>query len=152
MKVEIALKYENGQFIPYNHIMADYYAESLKDGDWLSGECTVSNRRGLRTKLQNSSLWLFCTKMAKGLNDAGYDMRAFFDEGYFISWSQNSVKEHIWNKISMAMFDTEKSSTLDTGQFCDVGEEMGRRIAQSKGVSIPWPSRNELMLDEANNH
>jgi len=148
MKVEIALKYENGQFVPYNNIMAEYYAESLKDGDWLSGECSVANRRGLRTKLLNSSLWLFCTKVAKALNESGYDMRTFFDEGYFISWSQNSVKEHVWNKISQALHGTEKSSQLDTKQFCEVGEEMGRRLAMSKGISVEWPSRNSLMLEQ----
>ena len=148
MKVEIALKYENCQFIPYNHIMAEYYAESLKDGDWLSGECTVSNRRGLRTKLQNSSLWLFCTKIAKALNDAGYDMRKFYEgTNYNISWSQNSVKEHIWNVISKAMHDTESSSKLDTKQFCEVGEEMGRRLALSKGINVDWPSRESLSYE-----
>jgi hypothetical protein len=149
MKVEIALKYENGQFVPYNHIMAEYYAESLKDGDWLSGECSVANRRGLRSRMQNSAMWLFCTKIAKALNSAGLDMAVFYkDTNYSISWSENSVKEHIWGVISQALHGTEKSSHLDTKQFCEVGEEMGRRLAMSKGISVEWPSRNSLMLEQ----
>ena len=148
MKVEAAFKVENGVIVPFNYIMHEYLMTELKEGDVFSGEMTINNRRGLRTKLQNAAMWLFNTKIAKALNAAGYDMATFYSESnYTLSWSQNSVKEHIWNVISKAMHDTESSSKLDTKQFCEVGEEMGRRLAQSKGISVDWPSRESLSYE-----
>lgn len=148
MKIEAAFKVENGQLMPFNAVMAEYLAENLQEGDVFSGEMTINNRRGLRTKLQNAAMWLFNTKIAKALNAAGLDMVSFYSASeYTLSWSQNSVKEHIWNVISKALHGTEKSSQLDTKQFCEVGEEMGRRLATSKGISVDWPSRESLMYE-----
>ena len=150
MKIEAAFKFENGQLVPFNSIMESYFIENLKEGDVLSGDLTINNRRGLRTKLQNSAMWLFNTRVAKALNDAGYDMKNFFNESHTVSFSETSVKEHIWNTFSSALHGTEKSSKLDTKQFCEVGEEMGARLAASKGISVAWPSRDELMMEQDN--
>ena len=147
MKIEAAFKFEDGRLVPFNTIMEDYFTANLKEGDVLSGDLTINNRRGLRTRLQNSAMWLFNTQIAKALNDAGYDMRNFFDASHVVSFSTNSVKENIWNTFSLHLHGTEKSSKLDTKQFCEVGEEMGARLATSKGISVAWPSRESLMME-----
>ncbi len=147
MKIEAAFKVENGVIVPFNHVMHEYLMTELKEGDVFSGELTINNRRGLRTKLLNSSMWLFNTKIAKALNDAGYDLKSFFKPDHTLPFSKETVKEFIWDEFSMVLHSTKKSSKLDTKQFCEVGEEMGRRLAQSKGISVDWPSRESLSYE-----
>ena len=122
----------------------------LRKGDVFSGEMVVNSRKGLRTRLQNAAMWLFNTNVAKAFNDAGMDMRAVLKPDYFVSWSKDSVKEHIWNVFSVALFNTDKSSKLDTKQFCEVGENMGKQLAEKKGIVVHWPSRESLMMEMDN--
>ena len=151
MKIEAAFKIENGRIVPFNTVMGEYLHTNLKEGDVFSGLLTINNGPSLRSVLQNASMWLFNTNIAIALNDSGQDMRTFFKEGYFVSWSKPTVKEHIWNRISLALFDTEKSKALDSKQFCEVGETVGRIMAENKGIVVNWPSRESLMMEQLNN-
>ena len=151
MKIEAAFKIENGRIVPFNIVMEEYLHTNLKEGDVFSGLLTINNGPSLRSVLQNASMWLFNTNIAIALNDSGQDMRTFFKESYFVSWSKHTVKEHIWNRISLALFDTEKSRALDSKQFCEVGETVGRIMAENKGIVVNWPSRESLMMEQLNN-
>jgi hypothetical protein len=148
MKIEAAFKVENGRIVPFNIVMEEYLHNNLKEGDVFSGALTINHGPSTRSVLQNSAMWLFNTKIANALNDSGQDMRVFLKEGYFVSWSKYTVKEHIWNTISKALFDTDKSSSLNSKQFYEVGEMVGIRMATNKRIVVNWPSRDSLMTEQ----
>jgi len=94
-----------------------------------------------RSHQQNNALHLWCALLAKELNDAGYDMVHFFDEGADIPWTKMMVKEMIWKPVQKVM--TEKVSTKEAHkvEYIKIYDVLNRHLAQKKGISVPWPSR-----------
>ena len=94
-----------------------------------------------RSHQQNNALHLWCAMLAKELNDAGHDFQHFFEQGADIPWTKMMVKELIWKPVQKIV--TEKSSTAEAHKtdYIEVYEILNRHLAESKGVSVPWPNR-----------
>ena len=80
-------------------------------------EVELRRKAKQRTLTQNRALHLFCQWLADTLNDAGYDMRKTLRQDVDISWTCESVKEHLWRPIQIAM--TDKRSTTEITTHCN---------------------------------
>lgn len=100
----------------------------------------IEPERPKRTNKQNAALHQYCRMLAKALNDAGFDMKRTLKADAEISWTEHAVKENLWRPVQKAMFGVESTTEPETGQYTQIYEVINRKIAQTTGVSVPWPS------------
>lgn len=86
--------------------------------------------------------------LANELNSAGLDIKQTLKEEFEIPWNEHTVKELIWRPVQIAMYDIESTTKLDKLQVSDVYEVINRHIASKHGVSVPFPSIDELAREE----
>lgn len=107
-----------------------------------------------RTLTQNSALHLYFGRMAKLLNDAGFEYRAFVEivekNGTTVPWSDDKVKE-AWKIVQEAMTGTDSTTKLTTEQVSQVYETFNRKFAELAGCSLPFPDKFGLMIEQMNN-
>ena len=97
-----------------------------------------------RTLKQNSALWKYLTLLAEEMDGAGLDMREAISVP--IQPTKDNVKSEMWDRVQMALFpEVDSSRKLSTKQIQQVYENMDRFTAQKFGISIEWPSVEELM-------
>jgi hypothetical protein len=98
-----------------------------------------------RTPTQNNAMHLYFTNLAEALNAAGYDMKKTMKADADIPWTDHAIKVNLWKVIEHAMFGHDSTTKLDTSQCSQVYEVVNRKIATTTGVSVPWPSKQELI-------
>lgn len=103
---------------------------------------TASHKQ--RTALQNRSLHKYCTMVATALNDSGHDMRRTLKASIEIPWTPESVKEHLWRPIQIAMLNIESTTDLDSAQPSIIYDCLSRHLASKLGISVEWPHENKL--------
>lgn len=105
----------------------------------------VVHRPETRTQKQNRALWVACEMLATELNDAGFDIRTFpWKEGVDLPWDKDQVKKRLFDPIMKAMTEKESSTRLNKKEVGDIWEVMMRHVSQTVGVSLPFPSWNQL--------
>lgn len=94
--------------------------------------------KGKRTGKQNSAIACYCRRLAKALNDAGWDMKRLLKEEAEIPWTEQSARTHLWHEIQKALFGPESDSTtkLEKPEVGQVYEVLDRHIANKTGVSV----------------
>jgi len=92
------------------------------------------------TLTQNSSLHLFNTNLSIALNDANIDMKQFFKDGYFITWTPEIVKREIWKPVQKAMFNIDSTTKLKRKQVSEVYDVINRKVSEF-GIFVPFPSK-----------
>ena len=101
--------------------------------------------RKQRTPQQNAAFWLYCTRLAEALNEAGFDMRSFpWKEGIDIPWNKQMVHDFLWIPVQEVMTTKESTTELNTVDVNEIYEVVNRHIAQTTGVSVEWPSEESL--------
>ena len=96
-----------------------------------------------RSYLQNRSLHKYLTQIAETLSDAGLDMRVVVKLP--IKPTLENVKEELWRPVMSAMYPDIKSTTqLSTKQMTEVYEVFNAAMGERLGVSLPWPSIEEM--------
>lgn len=95
-----------------------------------------------RTDAQNRSMHKYFELLSEALNDAGYNVMQTMKHDAEIPWNPRLVKELIWRPVQLAMHDIESTAKLDKMQVSDVYEVVNRHIAQTKGVSVAFPSED----------
>ena len=98
-----------------------------------------------RTEQQRKALEVYCDGLAEILNASGYN----FNDGKVIrlpvSFTQENVKEYMFKKVMMAMYPDKTSTTeLSTTEIQAVYENLNSFTAEHFGVSVTWPSEEEL--------
>lgn len=101
-----------------------------------------------RTILQNKALHVLFGLMAKQLNDAGYDMRKTLKPEIEIPWSKDSIKEYIWKPIMKAQIDKTSTTQMTTKEVSEIAETIMRHFGEKFGLDIPFPSIDELILQQ----
>lgn len=104
-----------------------------------------------RTKEQNNAIWLFMTRLAESLNDAGLDMKVVLKPQISIPWTKNSVHDYLWIPIQKAMYGTDSTTFLHKIEQVDkVHKVLMRELAEKHEVEyieFPHdPSKDELKL------
>ncbi|MEE9223087.1 MAG: hypothetical protein V3V40_06480 [Nitrosomonadaceae bacterium] len=94
-----------------------------------------------RTKRQNAALHVYFTLLAEALNDAGYDLRRFFElrPKIDIPWDDRLVKKELWKPLQEVVLEKESTAEADTCEYTKVYEVLNRFTASKFGVHVPWP-------------
>lgn len=100
-----------------------------------------------RTSKQNSSLHVYCRKLADALNNAGLDMRRVMKPEYELPWSTYSVKDFLWRPIQDAILRKKSTTELTTVETQEVYKVLDANLGEKFGVSIPWPSKESQMME-----
>lgn len=97
-----------------------------------------------RTNTQNAALHVYFTLLANALNDAGYDLRRFFElrPQLDISWDAELVKKELWKPIQEVMLNKESTTEPNTAEYDKVYNVLNRFTAQEFGISILWPCKD----------
>jgi len=66
-------------------------------------------------------------------------------------WTPESVKEYLWRATQKVMLTKESTTELTTDEITKVYEVINRFMAENHGVSVPFPSIEELMLKDITN-
>ncbi len=99
-----------------------------------------------RTSQQNKSLHKYCELLAEALKDSGHDMRTLIKLP--ITPTKENVKENIVKEVMTAMFpDIESTADLSSKQMTELYETMNMATSQRLGISVRWPSIEELMRE-----
>ena len=97
----------------------------------------------IRTNPQNAALHVYLDKLATALSDAGLDMREVLSEDIELPPTAILVKECIWRRVQKALIGEKKTSKAETDQYNIIYESINRHTAQTWGISIPWPCKDE---------
>jgi len=110
-----------------------------------------------RTDQQNKAIHVFCKELAEALNDAGFEMKAFFEAASSkadIPWTQESVKEILRKSVQKPATISEdfpegkKSTTqLDKMEVDRVYSILDRHISSNTGVHVEFPSEERMRGD-----
>lgn len=95
-----------------------------------------------RTSQQNKAINLYCRQLAEALDAAGYSVMEVMRHDAEIPWSEELAKDLLWRTVQRAMFGKESTTELDKQEVSEVYEVVNRHIAQTKGVSVPFPSED----------
>lgn len=152
MSYEIGCKLaDNGDFIPHNEVMRECILGDLKPGEYYVLEVKKMTDSKKRTLPQNNAMYLFFNKLAKRLNDSGFDKRAVFEKmkkGFFISWSGHCVKQDLWRPIMEALTDKESTAKLTKQELSSIYENVNKFTVERLGFSEPFPSMDSLLFEQ----
>ena len=95
-----------------------------------------------RTKKQNAAMWLWLDRLAKALNEAGWDMKRTLKADVDIPWTKDSAKAHLWDPIQLALTNKDSSKKLGKQEVDSIQETIARHLAKSTGVSVPFPAKH----------
>lgn len=101
-----------------------------------------------RTKQQNKALHVLFSLLAEELNNNGLDMRKTLKPEVEIPWSKMAVKEYLWRPIQQAQFAKKSTTELTTKEIDEVFDTINRHIGERFGIHIPFPSIEELLIQE----
>jgi len=102
----------------------------------------------LRSLAQNRALHKFFELLAESLNDAGLDMRVVLKPEVDIPWSKNTIKEFLWRPIQNAQLGKISTIQLNTKDIDIIYDTLNRFLSEKWGLSVPFPSVEEIMLDK----
>jgi len=96
------------------------------------------------TAQQRKALELYFRQLAETLNDAGLDQRKVLKPSIDIPWDQKSVKNQLWRQIQRAKTGKISTTELEPKEIDEIYEILNRHLAEKFGVSVPFPSQEEL--------
>lgn len=112
---------------------------SLENGQ----EVEIEVKTKHRTAKQNNAMWLYCSRLAKDLRDAGFDMRDVLKPGVPIPPTKEMIMDRIWKPVMKAMFDIESTQDLDTKQVNEVYQVISQRMAEKFGLITEFPHHGD---------
>lgn len=129
-----------GEFVPEKRGGYEDYLWK-QDGELVTIE--ILNISNQRTLPQNRAIHKWCELVAEELNDAGLDIKKFYEGGMDIPWSKETVKEHIW-KVGMEYHHLPDTSTtkLTRTQVNEVYDICNRALG-ARGVHVDFPTFKE---------
>lgn len=97
-----------------------------------------------RTCQQNRALHKYLQMLADALNDAGLDVQHTLSKPLDLPWNEHLAKELIWRQVQIAYARKESTTELDTSEVDAIYKIIDRHMAQTHGISVPFPSREEM--------
>jgi hypothetical protein len=98
---------------------------------------------GGRTPTQNNCLHQYCDELATALNEAGYERMVsspVLREAIEVPWCKDTVKSDLWHTVQLASTGKASSTDLTTVECSTIYEIIHRHLAQTKGITVPWPT------------
>jgi len=97
----------------------------------------------LLTRKQQNAMWLYLTRLAKAMNDAGLDMRTAIRMP--IMPTKDNCKHEMWDRVQAALYPEVKSSRhLSKRQVNDVYMNLDRGTGELFGIHVEFPSEEEM--------
>lgn len=93
-----------------------------------------------RTCQQNKAIHKYLTMLADALNDAGLDIQHTLSKPLDLPWNEHTAKELIWRQVQRAATGKESTTELDSREVDEVYRVIDRHMAQTHGISVPFPS------------
>ena len=109
------------------------------------GTCEIVIKNKIRTQQQNKALHFWFTQVAELLNNTGFDMRVFLQEGVDIRWSPYTIKEHIFRPTMTQLFGYKSTKDLKTTDIDAIFEVISKAIGERTGEYAPFPCIESLM-------
>ena len=138
----MGLIYKGGKLEGFNQTMQEEMSENLKEGDIVIVKVVKYSDNKFRTILQNASIHLYFTKLAKALNDGGLDfIKVLSRKEVNIPWNLNLVKEYLWRDIMIAVTGKTSTTQMKTGEVSEVYDVLSHFLAERLGVVVEFPSQ-----------
>jgi hypothetical protein len=99
-----------------------------------------------RTSTENASLHLFCDRVAKALNDAGFDFRVFIKDGYPVPWTEALAKDYLWRPIQEAVTGHNSTTKPERGKYGEIYDVLNVKLAEH-GIYVPWPCKETMQAE-----
>ena len=109
----------------------------------------IAKEEKKRTIQQNKALHLWFELVAKGLNDAGLDMRKTLKPGIDIPWTKNNIKNFLWRPVQEAMVGKKSTTELTTTEIDKIYDVINLHLGEKFGFHQDFPSEEEVALLEA---
>ena len=98
-----------------------------------------------RSNQQNRALHLWLTMLADELNAAGYHANDKIVFEADISFTKENLKANAVHPAMYALFpEIDSTAKLDKLQIQDVYMHVDRAISERTGVTVPWPTQEQL--------
>lgn len=123
--------------------MNEPYIEPEVDFDAIADALEEEEKQ--RTLQQNKALHLWFEQIADVLNEAGFEQKITIGTAD-VPWNKESVK-WMFKKIETAQFGKDHTSDLTTDELTKVSETLNRVLAE-KGIHVPFPNQQELLIDK----
>lgn len=107
-------------------------------------DVAVTSHKAQRTITQNKAMHKYFTLLANAFNDAGYTVEMVLTKPLDISWTDNLVKDILWRKIQIALFDKSSTTQLEKSEVSKTYEELNNYTASTLGVHIPFPNKDGM--------
>lgn len=88
----------------------------------------------------------FIAGVAEALNDAGLEISSVFEDAPDIPWSDGLAKELLWRPVQRKRTGKESTTELDTREVDDIYRVIDRHMAQTHGISVPFPCEDERRI------
>jgi len=96
-------------------------------------------------------MWLFFTRLAEALNDAGLDQRKVLKPSVSVPWTKTSVHDQLWLPIQNALYGKLSTTELDKSQEIDkVHEVLMRHISEKfhlEYIDFPHEEKKSDLLE-----
>lgn len=99
-----------------------------------------------RTNKQSAALHVYFKLLADALNDAGYDLRRFFEARpkIDINWTPELVKRELWAPLQEVVINKSSTADADRKEYTQVYEILNRFTAEEFSISIPFPNKDDM--------
>jgi hypothetical protein len=130
----------------------EYFSSLVKD-KLKTGAVTVEFQTRSKTQKQHNSIWLWCSRCADALNDAGIGVLKFFKPGTEVAWTAESYRDNVWKLVQNAMYGTTSTKDLTRDQVGKIADMIHRKNIEV-GINVQFPSlenqRRESLLEVEN--
>ena len=112
-------------------------------------EIEESTEKRYLTYQQLKSLNLYCSWLAKALNEAGYDMKTVMKVKEIpLPWTQATVKECFWREIQKLMLEKLSTKDIKNLEVSEIYEAVNQVTTNKFGIHVPFPDKNNLREGE----
>ena len=98
----------------------------------------LSEQEGTRTLDQNAALHALLRRLARDMNDAGYDVKTFLTETKStleLPWTEKSCKELLVRPVIKAMYTKQSTTQLTKQELSEAIDVLLARVAEITGVT-----------------
>ena len=99
-----------------------------------------------RTIQQNRSLYKYFELVSATLNANNFDVQVVLRPN--TEWSAEGVKLLIWRPVMQAVTGRSSTAKLTTTELTDIYDIINKALGERLGITIPFPSIEEQMLQE----
>ena len=109
--------------------------------DEMRARTFVNSLPNKRTIQENKSLHVYCTELARKLNDQGqtYNIGLFLGIDFEVPFTMELVKNEFWRKIQIILFGKESTTKLSHDEINPIVDVINKFMAEKFGISQDWP-------------